>query len=76
LRGNPSYEIYEATKKAWLVGRKKSKTTKYALSEHYRIVIKVFEIHKWYETETPHSKRKNVGVLMEKLQHLKYEKNI
>ncbi|MFT6843823.1 MAG: hypothetical protein ACJASR_002609, partial [Psychroserpens sp.] len=50
--------------------------TKYALSEHYRIVIKVFEIHKWYETETPHSKRKNVRVLMEKLQHLKYEKNI
>ena len=59
VRGNSSYEIYESTKQAWVVGEQKRKTTKYALSEYCGIVIEVFEILEWYEIETPNNIRKN-----------------
>ena len=59
VRGNSSKEIYESTKQAWVVGKQKRETTKYALSEYCGIVIEVFEILGWYEIETPQNKRKN-----------------
>lgn len=59
VRGNSSKEIYKATKQAWVVGEKKRKITKFALSEYCGIVIEVFEILEWYEIKTPNNKRKN-----------------
>lgn len=51
-RGESTEHIYNATKQAWVVGRDRRNTVKYALSEYTGIIIEVFEIHEWYNFTT------------------------
>ncbi len=70
-RGLDSDSIYEATRKAWVIGESRRKSTKYALSEYSGIIIEVFEISQWFQVETPHNKRRSrwgfEGVVADKL---------
>lgn len=51
-----SEDIYEFTRKSWVVAEKKTKTIKYALSEYQGIIVEVFEIDDWFEIEAKHHK--------------------
>lgn len=58
-RGKSSKGIYEATKEAWVIGKFRRDTVKYALAEYAGIIIEVFEIMEWYPIHIPEAKRKN-----------------
>lgn len=53
---NSNQSIYEATKEAWVISEKRSKTIEYALAEFQGIIIGVFKIISWYPIITNDTK--------------------
>lgn len=45
--------IYEATKEAWVIDKRKIDQIKFALSEYKGLIVEVFEIEDWYPVQTP-----------------------
>lgn len=50
-RGMDSDRIYQATKEAWKIGKKRTSTIKYVLSEYQGLIIEVFKVDEWYPVE-------------------------
>lgn len=50
-RGMDSERIYRATKEAWRIGKNRTKTIKYVLSEYHGLIVEVFEVKEWYAVE-------------------------
>jgi len=51
--------IYEATKQAWVINRKRLPLIQYALSEFQGIIIGVFKVNEWYQVKTKDNKLNN-----------------
>jgi hypothetical protein len=58
-RGSDKDEIYEATRQAWVVGKNRRDTIKFALAEFGGVIIEVFEIHDWFSVTTNNNIRNN-----------------
>ena len=65
---NKSYErakggisIYEATHESWIIARYRQKTLEFALSEYRGIIVGVYKINNWYQTNTGFSGKKRVS---------------
>jgi uncharacterized protein len=53
---NPNEGIYEATKEAWVISKRRLDEIKYVLSEYKGLIVEVFEIENWYPVELPNNK--------------------
>lgn len=53
-KGIDSY--YEATRKSWVINRKRIPSLKYALAEYRGFIVAVYEISEWYEVLTKDKK--------------------
>lgn len=65
---NKSYErakggisIYEATHESWVIARYRQKTLEFALSEYRGIIVGVYKINNWYQTNIGFSGKKKVS---------------
>jgi len=51
--------IYEATKQAWVINKKRLPSIQYVLSEFQGIIVGVFKVNNWYQVETNNNKLNN-----------------
>lgn len=73
--------IYQATKQAWVINKKRLPKIQYALSEFRGVIVGVFEVNEWYQVLTKDNKRNNRwgfnGVeAPEEIKNLYYNKSI
>lgn len=57
-----SDKIYQATKQAWRIGKNRTKSIHFVLSEFRGLIVEVFKVEEWYEiTRTYGDNCKNAG---------------
>jgi hypothetical protein len=54
-RGSGTDDIYEATKEAWVIAKKRLGEIKYVLSEYKGLIVEVFKVKEWYPVKVPYT---------------------
>ena len=52
-RAKGTKSFYDATRKSWVIDKRRIPSLRYVLSEYAGFVVKVFEVDRWYQIESP-----------------------